>query len=132
MAGLCEGDNEPMGSLKLSICPCNKEEVLKKIPKPVEVVDQQVESCLMAFLQEHRFGNSSTGGSMMRKKRRLNVEAGKSVVTAFTSNNKGSIDDEKPQYRRGLTAYSESHRSGGINDVTLQRNKEQNCWKDRC
>ncbi|KAJ4429721.1 hypothetical protein ANN_21925 [Periplaneta americana] len=29
------------------------------------------------------------------------------------------------------TAYSESHRSGGINDVTLQRTKEQNCWKDR-
>ncbi|KAJ4447291.1 hypothetical protein ANN_09295 [Periplaneta americana] len=27
--------------------------------------------------------------------------------------------------------YSESHRSGGINDATLQRNKEQNCWKDR-
>ncbi|KAJ4434849.1 hypothetical protein ANN_23420 [Periplaneta americana] len=30
------------------------------------------------------------------------------------------------------TAYSESHRSGSINNVTLQRNKEQNCWKDRC
>ncbi|KAJ4429633.1 hypothetical protein ANN_21834 [Periplaneta americana] len=29
------------------------------------------------------------------------------------------------------SAYSESHRSSGINDVTLQQNKEQNCWKDR-
>lgn len=34
---------------------------------------------------------------MMRKKRRLNVESGKSIVTASTSNNKGSNDDEEPQ-----------------------------------
>ncbi|KAJ4429910.1 hypothetical protein ANN_22114 [Periplaneta americana] len=34
---------------------------------------------------------------MMRKKGRLYVESGKSVVTASTSNNKGSSDDEEPQ-----------------------------------
>ncbi|KAJ4431401.1 hypothetical protein ANN_19998 [Periplaneta americana] len=35
------------------------------------------------------------------------------------------------RYKELQSAYSESHRSGDINDLTLQRNKEQNCWKDR-
>ncbi|KAJ4439772.1 hypothetical protein ANN_07900 [Periplaneta americana] len=95
MAGLCEGGNEPPGSLKAS--KYVKATAMGSIAEIVTVT-----FCFVLRV-DLRFLDSTSQGFHDRN--------------VFCCGRKES--------------YSESHRFGGINVVTLQRNKEQNCWKYR-
>ncbi|KAJ4441276.1 hypothetical protein ANN_11130 [Periplaneta americana] len=102
MAGSCEGGNEPPSSLKANIY---RYDAVSNSEERMSLLPQMYEE-IKSFVG------------------RDTCSISEEIVMEFVVDKADVTED----FTR---AYSESHRSGGINDVTLQRNKEQNCWNFR-